>query len=330
MVGIVIIHIRSVERTLEFHPASGAVEGSQASLHRLTGNSHHPRHTGCRQGIDRIVVAKDRQCEVTILLSITNHIKLPPVVGNIGSMDAIPGIETERHKVQALQGLHGIGIIAVGQDSAGGQTGKRPEGLFHICKVLKIIQVVCFNVQNHRQSGKEIQERIAVFTAFQQNRIAIAHSVTSMQQGQIAPDHHCRVHLGSHENMGNHRGCGGLAMGAGNADGILVRLHNDTPRLGSLKHRNTQCPGTGNLRVVIMHRSGTNNAVCIANILRPVADLHTNTLGNQLIGGNRGIHIRAGNDQSHTLQHKTQRTHGYAADTDQMDLFPRLYKFLKF
>ena len=55
------------------------------------------------------------------------------------------------------------------------------------------------------------------------------------------------------------------------------------------------------------------------DILGMMADDHRNALGLQLRCTGRGTHIRAGDGNTHTLQHQAQRTHGHAADTDQVD-----------
>ena len=89
MVGIVIIDVRSIKLALIFHTASSAVEGSQALCGSLTRDSHHPCHTGSCQGIDGIVLAVNRQFKVAILLAVADHIKPPPVIRYIGSVDAV-------------------------------------------------------------------------------------------------------------------------------------------------------------------------------------------------------------------------------------------------
>ena len=47
MVGVIVVHIRAVEFSLEFHAPSRAVEGFQSVRYSFAGNSHHP---GCSCG----------------------------------------------------------------------------------------------------------------------------------------------------------------------------------------------------------------------------------------------------------------------------------------
>ena len=97
--------------------------------------------------------------------------------------------------------------------------------------------MVCFDIQNYRQGGEKIQERIAIFTALQQNRIALAYPVTCPKQRQIAANHHRGVPGSRHQNVGNHGGGGGFSVGSGNTNGIFIGTHNDSPSLGPLKYR---------------------------------------------------------------------------------------------
>ena len=104
-------------------------------------------------------------------------------------------------------------------------------------------------------------------------------------------------------------------MGAGNADCVLVGLHDDTPSLGPFKHRNPRAAGSSNLRIIIMRRRGADNAVRSLYVLGLMSDRHGNALGNQFIRGNRGIHIGAGNDHAHSLQDQTKWPHGNTANS---------------
>ena len=95
--------------------------------------------------------------------------------------------------------------------------------------------MVSLNIEDYSQSGCKIQKRIAVFAAFQHDGITLAYPVAGIQQGQITADHDRGIKTRFHENVGHHGSCGGLAMGTGNTDRILICLHNDTPGLGTLK-----------------------------------------------------------------------------------------------
>ena len=119
-------------------------------------------------------------------------------------------------------------------------------------------------------------------------------------------------------------------MGARNANGILVSTHDHTPSLGPFKHRNARNSCACNLRIIIVNSSSADHTVCTLNIFCPMADVNMDALLDQFIGRYRGIHIRAGDNQTHSLQHQTQRPHRHAADTNQVYPLSGLYVVLKF
>ena len=116
-------------------------------------------------------------------------------------------------------------------------------------------------------------------------------------------------------------------MGAGNADGIFVGLHDLAPGLCPLKHRDTGSAGCGNLRIVVVGSGGADDAVSTLEIFCLMADDHGNALGDQLVGGSGGGHVGAGNGEAHALEHQAQGAHGNAADADQMDMMSRCQIF---
>lgn len=112
-------------------------------------------------------------------------------------------------------------------------------------------------------------------------------------------------------------------MGAGNADGIFVGLHDHAPGGGPLKNGDTQPPGGGDLRVVVVGGGSADDAVGPLNVGGAVADVDMDALGLQLLRGNGGVHVGARDVQAHPLQHQAQGTHGNAADAHQMDVVAR-------
>ena len=130
--------------------------------------------------------------------------------------------------------------------------------------------------------------------------------------------------------MRHHGSRRGLAVGAGNAHGVAVILHDNAPCLGPLKNGNTGGTGRCDLRVIIMSRRRADDAVRPGDILLPVADGHLNATGDEFIRGNGSVHIRAGNKQAHALEHQSQGPHGHAADAHKVDVLARLKILLQF
>ena len=146
----------------------------------------------------------------------------------------------------------------------------------------------------------------------------MSHPVGGVDQGQRAADHHRGIPLRLHEDLGNHGGGGGFAVGAGDADGVGIAPHENAPGLGALEDGNALGAGGGNFRVVIVGGGGADEERRAFNVLRPVADGHGNTLRLQLVGGGRAVHIRPGDHKTTGAEHQSQRTHGDAADAHQM------------
>ena len=67
-----------------------------------------------------------------------------------------------------------------------------------------------------------------------------------------------------------------------------------------------------------MSRGGTDDTIGTNDIFCFVADRHMDALCNQLICGNRSVHIGAGNNHAHPLQHKAQRAHGNTANANEV------------
>jgi hypothetical protein len=61
MVGIVIIHICTVEFTLALEAAAGAGKGGKAFLHSTAGDAQHIGRCGGSQRVEDVVVAVDME-----------------------------------------------------------------------------------------------------------------------------------------------------------------------------------------------------------------------------------------------------------------------------
>ncbi len=91
--------------------------------------------------------------------------------------------------------------------------------------------------------GEEGQEGVAVLAGLQDDGFALPHPVAGAQDREGTANHHRGVNPGRHGNVGTHRGCGCFAVGARDAQGILVPPHDGAPGLGPLKYRDAQGMG---------------------------------------------------------------------------------------
>ena len=138
------------------------------------------------------------------------------------------------------------------------------------------------------------------------------------EQRQEAADHDRGVAVCLHENMRQHGGRRGLAVRAGNADGVFVGPHDIAPGLRPLENGDAPGAGSGDLGVVIVRGSRADEAVGPLDILGPVTNGDLNALGDQLVRRNGRVHVGAGDLHPHAPQDKPQRPHRHAADAHQM------------
>ena len=320
VVGIVVIHVCAVIPTLEFQTPACAVEFVQRPLHCLRRNRELPADRARGKRVHCVVPSDDAELQMAIGLAAADNVKAAVVFTEICSIDVVRLCHAEAHKRKPLQRVHGVFVVAVCDDQAigGHQFGKAAERMLHILQILEKVQMVRVNVQHDCRRGEEIQKRVAVFAALKNDRVALTHAVPRAKQRKRAADHDRGVFARFHENLREHGGCRGLAVRAGDADGVAVRLHDIAPCLCALKNRNAGCAGSGNFGVIIVGSGSADDAVRTLNIFCPVPDRNGNALCHQFVGRNRGVHIRTGNLHAHAAQHQPQRAHGNAADADQV------------
>ena len=238
--------------------------------------------------------------------------------GAVGGMLQTKG---EDGVVQSGHGVHGALVVGVGDDKAriGNQFRELVEGPLDVVQVLEEIQMVFLHVQNDRHGGIEAEEAVAVFAGFQNDGVSVAHPVTGVEQGQRAADHDRGVRLSGHENVGAHGSGRGLAVGAGDAQGVGVVLHDGAPGLGTLVNGDAPCNGSGDLRVAVVDGGGADHEVAVAQVFGVVADGDLNTQGAEMLDGVAFRHVGALDRQALAPEDFRQGAHGHAADTDQVD-----------
>ena len=117
-----------------------------------------------------------------------------------------------------------LAVVGIGHDDAalsGHQIGKTAEGVLHIGQILEEVQMIGLNVQNDRDGGEEGQEGVAVFAALQDDGVSLAHPVAGVpSSGRVPPIMTVGSIWAAMIDMGAHGGGGGLAVGAGDAQGV--------------------------------------------------------------------------------------------------------------
>ena len=129
----------------------------------------------------------------------------------------------------------------------------------------------------------------------------MADPITGTQQGQIAADHDSGVGVSGHGDVGAHGGGGGLAVGAGDADGVAIVHHDGAPSLCPFKDRDTGGVSGLDLRVVVVDGGGADDQISTLDVFREVADGHVEPLFQQVFYVGALVGIRAGDDQTAAL-----------------------------
>ena len=118
--------------------------------------------------------------------------------------------------------------------------------------------------------------------------------------------------------MGAHGGSGGLAVGAGHTQCVLIAAHDGPPGLRPLKDRDPGGTGGGDLRVIIVDGGSADDAARPPDALPTVSDDHRDPQRPQM--GHRGalMEVGAADDHSRIVEHLSQWGHGHTADPHQM------------
>ena len=262
-----------------------------------------------------------------IELTVDQHIKHRQTVllMEIGGCAVRRTLQTEGDDrvLQPLDGIHGPLVVGVDDDMPRRrhQLGKLVERVLNIIEILEKVQMVRFHIQNHSNRGEKAEKAVAVFAGFQNDGVAVAHPVTGMKQRQRAADHDGGVCLGGHKDVSAHGGGSGFAVGACYAQGIGIVLHNGAPGLGPLVDRDAPGHSAGNLRIAVVDGGGADHELTVPQVIGIEADGHGDTQGAQVADGITFRHIGALDLEPHAPQDLRQRTHGHAADADQVYAF---------
>ena len=323
VVGVVVIEHCTVVLPFPLKAAARPGKGVEPLLNGGKGHLQLEGGPGGGQGVAHIVDPRDLEGNPAQILSLVNQVEgaHPPLIGEVSSMDVpLLQAEGEYRLFQPLQGVHGVGVVPVGNDRAPlrHQLGKPAEGVLHVLQILEKVQVVRVHIQNHRHGGEKGEEGVAVLTGLQNDGVPLPHPVSRPQGGKGAPDHHRGVPLGGQENLSAHGGGGGLSVGARHTQGVLVVAHDGAPGLRPLKDGDAGGAGGGNFGVVVVDRGGADDAPRPLDALSPVADDHGDSQRAEMLHRLAVVHIRTGDCHPRSVEHLGQGGHGHAADAHQM------------
>ena len=168
------------------------------------------------------------------------------------------------------------------------------EGFHNVVHGFEIIQMVRVNVQDHRYRRMELQEGVHILTGFHHHGFAVPNAGVGPQHGQLSPNNGAGVHAALDEDFREHGGGGGFAMGAGDRHGALEFPGQQPQHHRALQGGDPLFPGSHQLGVVLLARRRVNHALRIANIFRPMAHGHRDSIASNSLQGIGFVDVRAG------------------------------------
>ncbi len=172
--------------------------------------------------------------------------------------------------------------------------------------------MVGLDVEDDGDGRVEGQEGVIVLAGFHDYRVAAADAVPRIQKRQRAADHNGRVLVRSHHDVRTHRGRGGLAVGAGDAQGVVIAL-DIAPQ--ACVRSNTGMPlacAALISGVLIMHcRSAHDKFNVVRDVLGIVPDGDGDAFLPEVQDVGAFVHVGAGDVQPHAVEHFGQRGHGH-------------------
>ena len=125
--------------------------------------------------------------------------------------------------VQRVHDIHGVLVVRIGKDHELGHQGKALEGELQLAHAAVVIQMVVVDVQHNGQVGGQLQEGLGKLAGLDYDIVALAGLAVAVDEGQLAADDGRRVAACQLQRSGDHGSGGGLAVGAGDADALLVQ-----------------------------------------------------------------------------------------------------------
>ena len=188
-----------------------------------------------------------------------------------------------------------------------------------------MIEVFVIDVGDDRDDRRQAQERAIAFVGFGDQETSLPHPRIGAERPQTAADNDRGIESAGREHFAHHRGGGGLAVTAGDADPVL-QPHEFAEHLGARDDRNATPARFDQLRIAAVHRRGIDNHVRALDIVGGVAGVHRATEQHDTIGGVAGPEIRTGDGIAETEQHLGDPAHAGSADADEVNVTGAIHR----
>ena len=144
------------------------------------------------------------------------------------------------------------------------------EGALDVVHVAIAVHVLAVDVGDHREDGRELEERAVAFVGFGDQVLRLAQARVGAHGVHAAADDHGGVEPAGGEHGGDHRGGGGLAVHAGDGDAVL-QAHQFGQHLGARNDGDVGGARGGDLGIVGANRRAGDDHLGAGDVLGAVA-----------------------------------------------------------
>ena len=162
--------------------------------------------------------------------------------------------------------------------------------------------MIVVDVQHNGQVGGQFEEGLGILTGLDDDVIALTGLAVAVDEGQLAADDGRGVAACQFQRSGDHGGGGRLAVGAGDADAVLVQAADIAQQDAALHGGDAVGIGGVQLHVVLRDGGRVDHEVGADDVVGAMAqrDLHAHL---PLVADDAAIqHITAGDDISLGVQ----------------------------
>ena len=118
--------------------------------------------------------------------------------------------------------FHRVGVASVRDDHIGGLFAELREAELQILHRLEVVEVIAVDVQHYRDIREQLQERIHELARLADHILAPAGSAAAAYRFELTADYCGKVDARRKQDMRQHGGRGGLAVGAAHAERLAV------------------------------------------------------------------------------------------------------------
>lgn len=282
---------------------------------------------GCgRERVVDIVPAGHHQVDLTELLALVHEVEffiraldIPQVSGII--VVRFAKAEGDHREGDVFDRVQHIFIIAVVDDQPRGQVTELVEALLDIVEGFEIVQMIGVDVGDDGDIGRQLEEGIHILARLTHDDVTLSHIAVAAQQRQLASDDRRGVEARTDQQLAEHGGGRGFAVGSGYGDGAVVAAGNDAQHYRALDRGDTLFGGCHQLGVILLDGGGIDDQLRALDVFRTVTHVHRNSVGADAVERFTLVRVGAGELKALAVQDLGQRAHARAADADEMDSF---------